>query len=42
MKQFQKLIKLNELDYVIKNGRYYDFSEYSLSLVLLRDIHEGV
>ena len=43
IKQLQSLIKLNELGYrTKKNGRNCDFSKYSLPVVFLRDIHEGV
>ena len=43
IKQLQSLIKLNELGYrTKKSGRNFDFSKYSLPVVFLRDIHEGV
>ena len=37
----QDIIKTDELYYKSKRRKIYNFSEYSLPIVFLRDIHEG-
>ena len=37
---FQDIIKTDTLSYKAKNRKIYSFSEYSLPIVFLRDIHE--
>ena len=41
IKELQNVIKLNELHYITKNGKHYDFSGFLLPIIFLRDIHEG-
>ena len=37
----QDIIKTDELHYKSKRKKVYNFSEYSLPITFLRDIHEG-
>ena len=37
---FQDIIKTDELNYKSKRRKVYNFSEYFLPIVLLRNIHE--
>ena len=37
----QDIIKKHDLNYKSNHGRTYNFSKYSLSVIFLRDIHEG-
>ena len=37
----QNNIKLDDIEYTAKTGKRYNFSRYYLSIVYLRDIHEG-
>ena len=37
----QGIIKLDELYYKSKRRKVYNFSEYSLPIVFLRDVHKG-
>ena len=39
--QLQNNIKLDDLEYTAKREKHYNFCKYSLSIVFLRDIHEG-
>ena len=39
--ELQHIITKDDLNYKSKRGKTYKFSKYSLSVVSLRDIHEG-
>ena len=39
--KLQNIIKTDELYYNSKHRKVYNFSEYSLPIAFLRDIHEG-
>ena len=39
--ELQDIIKKDDLNYELKHIKTYNFSKYSLSIVFLRDIHEG-
>ena len=39
--KLQDIIKTDELQYKSKRRKVYNFNEYSLHILFLRDIHEG-
>ena len=41
IKQLQNSVKLDDLKYATKRGKYNGFSKYSLPIVFLRDKHKG-